>query len=58
MLIDEFNSKFTSKQEKSRLFGVLRRLSLLDTRVLLASTELGWPEWPPIEGSGSRLLKA
>ena len=58
MLIEEFNSKFTSKQEKGRLFGVLRRLSLLDTRVLLATTELGWPEWPPINGSDTRLLKA
>jgi hypothetical protein len=59
MLINEFNSKFTSKNEKSRLFKALRRLSRLETQILLSSGAEGWVVWPPDEdGSGARLLNA
>lgn len=59
MLINEFNSKFMSKHETSRLFKVLRRLSRLETQILLSSAAEGWVVWPPVEdGSGARLLNA
>lgn len=63
MSIKEFNSKFMSNQEKSRLFDALRRVSRLEVRALLSSGEAGWAEWPPSEddpeGSGTfRLARA
>jgi hypothetical protein len=50
MLILDFHAKFTSIQEKSRLFDALRRLSRLDDRALMAADDsaTGWPEWPPL----------
>ncbi|HKI05476.1 MAG TPA: hypothetical protein VKK31_26075 [Thermoanaerobaculia bacterium] len=60
MKIHEFYSKFVSMQEKSRLFDALRRLSGLDSGVILAAETPGWAEWPPADGpgSGSLLVKA
>jgi hypothetical protein len=54
MFIKEFHRRFMSKQEKSWLFDFLRRVSRLETKVLLASGTSGWHEWPSIipEGPG------
>ncbi|HEV8582592.1 MAG TPA: hypothetical protein VGX68_26290 [Thermoanaerobaculia bacterium] len=47
MLINEFHAKFTSEQERSRLFDVLRHMSRLEKQIFLASGDPGWAEWPP-----------
>jgi hypothetical protein len=49
MLIGEFNSKFTSQEEGSYLFEVMRKLSQLDSKALLATEVQSWAEWPPID---------
>jgi hypothetical protein len=59
MLMKEFVSRFVSNDERSSLFTVLRQVSRLDTRVLKATSGMGWMEWPPVDdpdspdGSGS-----
>ncbi|HSG40056.1 MAG TPA: hypothetical protein VLE27_10500 [Thermoanaerobaculia bacterium] len=47
MLIGEFNSRFASREESGFLFQVMRRLSLLDSRTILATEAAKWGEWPP-----------
>ena len=47
MLIGEFNSRFVAEEETSFLFQVMRKLSLLDTQMVLAGEVQGWGEWPP-----------
>ncbi|HSG40057.1 MAG TPA: hypothetical protein VLE27_10505 [Thermoanaerobaculia bacterium] len=47
MLIEEFNSRFVAEEETSFLFQVMRKLSLLDTQMVLAGEVVGWGEWPP-----------
>lgn len=59
MFIVEFHKKFTSSQEKSRLFHTLRRLSRLDGRAFMADdTAVGWPDWPPLTPKCPGLEKA
>lgn len=52
MLMQEFVSRFASKNESSPLFEILRRVSRLDTRALLSVDQFGWQEWPPIDDPG------
>lgn len=47
MLIREFNSRFASQEDGSFLFQVMRKLSLLDPRAVLATDAAKWGEWPP-----------
>lgn len=47
MRIREFYLKFSSADESSFLFAVLRRLSLLDELAGLADVS-GWSGWPPV----------
>lgn len=49
MLIGEFNSKFTSQEEGSYLFEIMRKLSELDSETLLATEVKSWAEWPPVD---------
>jgi hypothetical protein len=49
MSINEFNSRFTSGRETSRLFNALRRVSRLEVKAILAAEVPGWAEWPPID---------
>jgi hypothetical protein len=49
MFISEFNSRFMSGREKSRLFSALRRVSRLEVRAILSAETPGWAEWPPID---------
>jgi len=60
MLISEFNSRFTSGREKSRLFNALRRVSRLEVKAILSAEVPGWAEWPPIdsEDPDSQLVRA
>jgi hypothetical protein len=53
MLMQEFVSRFTSNDEGSTLFEILRRVSRVDTRVLKATSVTGWVEWPPIDDPGT-----
>lgn len=60
MLINEFVSRFTTKDERSFLFEILRRVSRLDPSVMQAtatdpSQNPGWVEWP---SDGSPALRA
>jgi hypothetical protein len=56
MFINEFHSRL--RQEKSRLFDALRRVSRLEKDALLAGEEPGWVEWPPLCADGLGLVKA
>jgi len=47
MLIIDFHTRFTSIQEKSRLFEALRRLSRMESPAF-EDGGAQWPEWPPI----------
>lgn len=60
MLINEFDYRFTDKDEKSFLFEILRRVGGLDRRALLATTQDGWAVWqnPIPDGSGVGLARA
>jgi len=60
MLINEFDSRFINKDEKSFLFEILRRVGRLDRRALLATTQDGWAVWqePVVDGSGVGLARA
>ena len=50
MSIHDFYSKLVSESEKNRLFGALRRLSLLpDPKCLSAEEEIGWIPWEECE---------
>jgi hypothetical protein len=49
MLMQEFALRFASKDEGSSLFEILRRISRVDTRVLMAAAPSGWVEWPPVD---------
>jgi hypothetical protein len=53
MLMQEFALRFASKDEGSPLFEILRRISRVDTRVLMASATSGWVEWPPVDDPGT-----
>jgi len=52
MLIREFNAKFMSGHETSRLFDALRRVSRLEVKAILAAEVPGWAEWPPMDSDG------
>jgi hypothetical protein len=52
MSISEFNSRFTSGRETSRLFNALRRVSRLEVGAILAAEAPGWAEWPPMDSDG------
>lgn len=56
MLINEFHVRL--RQEKSRLFDALRRVSRLEKDDLLAAEAPGWVEWPPLGADGPELVKA
>jgi hypothetical protein len=56
MFINEFHLRM--RQEKSRLFDALRRVSRLEKDALLAAEQPGWVEWPPIGADGPGLVKA
>lgn len=47
MMIREFHARYSSGDESSSLFAVLRRLSLLDAIASLSMTDMAWVEWPP-----------
>ncbi|HSS49168.1 MAG TPA: hypothetical protein VLX28_09485 [Thermoanaerobaculia bacterium] len=49
MMIREFHSKFSSGDELSFLFEILRRLSLLEEVASVAEVQ-GWYTWPPDSG--------
>jgi len=55
MMIREFHSKFSSGDESSFLFQILRRLSLLEdlTSLAEAQTLTSWYTWPPDTTPGS-----
>jgi hypothetical protein len=55
MKIREFHSRFSSVDESSLLFSVLRRLSLLDVIASLSVTDKAWVEWPPMTDPGTGL---
>lgn len=46
MMIREFYLRFSSLDESSLLFTVLRRLSSLDEIANMLVAESGWVEWP------------
>lgn len=48
MLMKEFVSRFASKDERSFLFEVLRRVSTLDPYTLASTEPNVWSEWPPL----------
>ena len=58
MLIKEFHRRFISKQEKSRVFDSLRRVSRLETKSLLSCKEDGWHEWPVMVPDGPGLKRS
>lgn len=58
MMIREFHSRFSSVDESSVLFAVLRRLSLLDDIKKMSAADLSWVEWPPSSDPGSSLRVA
>ncbi|MFY9823052.1 MAG: hypothetical protein WAM82_16845 [Thermoanaerobaculia bacterium] len=51
MMIREFHSRFSSAEESSWLFAVLRRLSLLDEVTSMSVADKAWVEWPSYQGS-------
>lgn len=59
MFINEFYAKFMSRQERSRLFEALRRVSRLEAETVVSSDtgdpRFGWPEWPPMVPGGPGL---
>jgi hypothetical protein len=55
MKIREFHSRFSSVDESSLLFAVLRRLSLLDEIASMSVADLSWVEWPPSTDPGTGL---
>ena len=50
MKIREFHSKFSSGDELSFLFEILRKLSLLEEVASFAAEVQGWYTWPPDSG--------
>ncbi|HEY3567594.1 MAG TPA: hypothetical protein VGP73_06650 [Thermoanaerobaculia bacterium] len=66
MLINEFVSRFTTKDERSFLFEILRRVSRLDPSVMQATTTdptdpsqaPGWVEWPSVSEDAVPALRA
>lgn len=46
MLMKEFVSRFASKDERSFLFEVLRRVSTLDPHAVTSTDPNVWSEWP------------
>jgi hypothetical protein len=46
MSIQEFRSRFVSRNEKSVLFDALRRLSRMNDLKALAGDAPAWGEWP------------
>ena len=62
MLINEFVSRFTTKEERSFLFEILRRVSRLDPSVMQATAtpdpSLGWVEWPAVSDAVPTLRAA
>ncbi len=53
MKINEFHLKFSSADESSFLFGILRRLSLLDEIASMSAEDMAWIGWPPDPGTGT-----
>ncbi|MFL6236295.1 MAG: hypothetical protein ACJ76N_24400 [Thermoanaerobaculia bacterium] len=64
MLMKEFVARFSTQDEKSSLFEILRRVSRLDPSVLKASTTdpsqspSGWIEWPSANDPGNPVFRA
>jgi hypothetical protein len=58
MLMKEFVSRFASKDERSFLFEVLRRVSTLDTKALASTDPSVWSEWPAMVDSSNPGLGA
>ena len=62
MLINEFVSRFTTKDEGSFLFEILRRVSRLDPSVMQATATAdpnpGWVEWPAVSDAAPALRAA
>ncbi|PYQ62418.1 MAG: hypothetical protein DMF53_12970 [Acidobacteria bacterium] len=63
MLMNEFDHRFTDKDEKSFLFEILRRIGCLEHRAMLATAQdQGWVVWDPTTdpsgGSGVGLARA
>jgi hypothetical protein len=53
MLMQEFVLRFASKEEGGALFEILRRISRIDARALMATSPAGWVEWPPVDDPSS-----
>jgi hypothetical protein len=61
MLINEFVARFTTRDERSFLFEILRRVSTLDSSVMQATTaepSPGWVEWPALSDDAVPALRA
>lgn len=48
MSINEFHAQFIARQERNRLFEILRQMSRLEKRIFLSSGTVGWAEWPTV----------
>jgi hypothetical protein len=63
MLMKEFVARFSTKDERSFLFEILRRVSRLDPSVMQAtatdpSQSPGWVEWPAVSDTAVPALRA
>jgi hypothetical protein len=61
MLMKEFVARFSTKDERSFLFEILRRVSRLDPSVMQATTtdpSPGWVEWPAVSDAAVPALRA
>lgn len=58
MLMKEFVSRFASKDERSFLFEILRRVSTLDPLAVTSTDPAVWSEWPPMGDASSPALGA
>jgi hypothetical protein len=52
MLMQEFVSRFSSKDDGSFLFEILRRVGRLDPLAMTGDPQLTWAEWAPTDPSG------
>jgi hypothetical protein len=63
MLMKEFVARFSTKDERSFLFEILRRVSRLDPSVMQATTtdpsqSPGWVEWPAVSDAAVPAFRA
>ncbi len=58
MLMKEFVSRFSSKDESSFLFEILRRVAALDPCAVTSTEPSVWSEWPAMGDPSSPGLGA